>query len=138
MEELSIEEQLRIMQQQLKEISGIPLQIQSTIAMVTKTFQKFLPPQPVEPVVSVENEMNGDMDEEVEDETDFEVTMETLFDESCVLDVIPEREYESPFEDEMEVIVEETEEEIKMNEQLERERLLEIEKQQKVWFLWFI
>lgn len=133
MEELSIEDQLRIMQQQLKEISGIPLQIQSTIAMVTKTFQRFLPPQPVEPVV--ENEMDGGMDEEVEDETDFEVTMETLFDESCVLDVIPEREYESPFEDEMEVILEETEEEIKMNEQLERERLLEIEKQLKVWLL---
>lgn len=133
MEELSIEDQLRIMQQQLKEISGIPLQIQSTIAMVTKTFQRFLPSQPVEPVV--ENEMDGGMDEEVEDETDFEVTMETLFDESCVLDVIPEREYESPFEDEMEVILEETEEEIKMNEQLERERLLEIEKQLKVWLL---
>jgi hypothetical protein len=93
-QEASVQEQLREMQKKLKEISSIPFLIQSTINQVTLALENFCPPLPEEPEPELESEPEivEEVVEKVEleaEEIDFEITLESLFDESKIVEVIP-------------------------------------------------
>jgi hypothetical protein len=138
-DEPSVEEQLREMQKKLREISSIPFLIQSTIAQVTQALEKFCPPEPEpepepeQPEVAEEQlEEKVDLEETVEEEVvhdeDSELTLETLFDESLVLD-----DNMTTPDDSSAVIVEELTAELLEEERIRQEKLQKIAKLDRSW-----
>uniref|UniRef100_A0A182TLC3 Probable small nuclear ribonucleoprotein Sm D2 n=1 Tax=Anopheles melas TaxID=34690 RepID=A0A182TLC3_9DIPT len=150
---LAVEQQLRQMQQQLNEISVIPMQIQATLSFLTQTLSKFAPPevqrqlpealrattaQATEEMDGFVNgtESSGERDaaqddsvgDEAQDEEAYAITLESLFDESEVLETIPVRA------DEVEDDETTTEEpEISEEERSRIEKLERVIKLQKSW-----
>ncbi|XP_061505872.1 uncharacterized protein LOC1278763 isoform X4 [Anopheles gambiae] len=150
---LAVEQQLRQMQQQLNEISVIPMQIQATLSFLTQTLSKFAPPevqrqlpealrattaQATEEMDGFVNgtESSGERDaaqddsegDEANDEEAYAITLESLFDESEVLETIPARA------DEVEDDENTTEEpEISEEERSRIEKLERVIKLQKSW-----
>uniref|UniRef100_A0A182KEX9 PDZ domain-containing protein n=1 Tax=Anopheles christyi TaxID=43041 RepID=A0A182KEX9_9DIPT len=122
---LAVEQQLRQMQQQLNEISVIPMQIQATLSFLTQTLSKFAPPEVRRQLpealrattAQATEEMDGFVngtdspsweraeddggEGETREEEAYAITLDTLFDESDVLETIPPRveEDEDDYED---------------------------------------
>ncbi|EGK97338.1 AGAP003937-PD [Anopheles gambiae str. PEST] len=150
---LAVEQQLRQMQQQLNEISVIPMQIQATLSFLTQTLSKFAPPEVQRQLpealrattAQATEEMDGFVngtessgerdaaqdnseDDEAQDEEAYAITLESLFDESEVLETIPARA------DEVEDDETTTEEpEISEEERSRIEKLERVIKLQKSW-----
>lgn len=76
-----IDTQLRNMQKKLAAIANIPSVIQMAIEEVAKVLEKFVPPEP-------------EVVEPSDDESDYAVTVESLFDESEVMDVISQADWD--------------------------------------------
>ncbi|XP_053670843.1 uncharacterized protein LOC128721146 [Anopheles nili] len=140
------------MQQQLNEISVIPMQIQATLSFLTQTLTKFAPPElqqqlpealratsaqgqaqdvhgadiviHVEP--SGEEEPLGDDEQQEEDA----ITLKSLFDESVVLDTVPVRD-----EDDADAQSDEEDEEPEISEE-ERSRIEKVERIIKLQQTW--
>uniref|UniRef100_A0A182T1F2 Uncharacterized protein n=1 Tax=Anopheles maculatus TaxID=74869 RepID=A0A182T1F2_9DIPT len=148
----AVEQQLRQMQQQLNEISVIPMQIQATLSFLTQTLSKFAPPelqrQLPEALRATTKQAAEEMDEfvggtdpsqpdatvdgEVTEEEAYAITLESLFDESEVLDTIPAH---GDDEDDGQSQDEDTSEEPEISEE-ERSRIEKLEriiKLQKTW-----
>ncbi|XP_040151762.1 uncharacterized protein LOC120893753 isoform X3 [Anopheles arabiensis] len=150
---LAVEQQLRQMQQQLNEISVIPMQIQATLSFLTQTLSKFAPPEvqrqlpealrastakATEEMDGFVNgtESSGERDaaqddsegDEANDEEAYAITLETLFDESEVLETIPARTDEAEDDENSTEEPEISEEERSRIEKLER-----VIKLQKSW-----
>ncbi|XP_058117131.1 uncharacterized protein LOC131288872 [Anopheles ziemanni] len=150
---LAVEQQLRQMQQQLNEISVIPMQIQATLSFLTKTLSKFAPPElqmqlpealrttaneQVEEATKLEEcedtdeiDYGGDQMVDAEENDEYSITLESLFDESKVLPLVS-----TPEDDEAENQQEEDEDfepEISEEERSRIEKLERIIKLQKTW-----
>ncbi|XP_049301795.1 uncharacterized protein LOC125775229 [Anopheles funestus] len=149
---LAVEQQLRQMQQQLNEISVIPMQIQATLSFLTQTLSKFAPPevqrQLPEALRASTKQATDEMDEfvngteatptdttddgDVKEEEVYAITLESLFDESEVLETIPFRGDDDDGQSWEEM---DTPEEPEINEE-ERSRIEKLEriiKLQKTW-----
>uniref|UniRef100_A0A182M1F5 Probable small nuclear ribonucleoprotein Sm D2 n=1 Tax=Anopheles culicifacies TaxID=139723 RepID=A0A182M1F5_9DIPT len=146
---LAVEQQLRQMQQQLNEISVIPMQIQATLSFLTQTLSKFAPPELQQQLPEAlrattkqsSDELDGlehnaeptqtDVSEEGEamEENAYAITLESLFDESEVLETIPSRGED---DDGQETDTSE-EPEISEEERSRIEKLERIIKLQKTW-----
>ncbi|XP_035891197.1 uncharacterized protein LOC118502740 [Anopheles stephensi] len=141
------------MQQQLNEISVIPMQIQATLSFLTQTLSKFAPPelqrqlpealrastkQASEEIKEFvggadSTERDETVDGEVTEEETYTITLESLFDESEVLDTIPARGEDD--DDDGQSQDEDTPEEPEISEE-ERSRIEKLEriiKLQKTW-----
>lgn len=106
------------MQRKLLAIANIPLVIQNAIEEVARVLEKFVPPEP-------------EVEEPESDESDYALTVESLFDESEVLEFIASpSDYEEDEETEEEI---EPEVELSAEEKDRIERLKNIEKVQKCW-----
>ncbi|XP_049531875.1 uncharacterized protein LOC125949161 isoform X1 [Anopheles darlingi] len=148
----AVEQQLRQMQQQLNEISVIPMQIQATLSFLTKTLSKFAPPElqmqlpetlrdssspqnqqqhlveEAERHSTVQEDADAMDNSETADQQqqeEYAITLESLFDESVVLESIPM--------DAQEDEEEEYEPEISEEERLRIEKMERVIKLQKTW-----
>ncbi|ETN58252.1 hypothetical protein AND_010161 [Anopheles darlingi] len=148
----AVEQQLRQMQQQLNEISVIPMQIQATLSFLTKTLSKFAPPElqmqlpetlrdssspqnqqqhlveEAERHSTVQEDADAMDNSETADQQqqeEYAITLESLFDESVVLESIPI--------DAQEDEEEEYEPEISEEERLRIEKMERVIKLQKTW-----
>ncbi|XP_050071066.1 uncharacterized protein LOC126559014 [Anopheles maculipalpis] len=152
----AVEQQLRQMQQQLNEISVIPMQIQATLSFLTQTLSKFAPPElqqqlpealrvTTKQAAQEMDDFVGDKDStpqqdettdgEVPEQETYAITLETLFDESEVLDTIPARGEVDDDDDDGQTQDDETPEEPEISEE-ERSRIEKLEriiKLQKTW-----
>ena len=128
----SIEKQLEFMQKQLNEIKIIPMQIQTTLAFLTKALEQVAPALKLQcPIIP---NMNGKKEEPEEDESDFAIKIQDLFDESCVLDVVPKRDYELEEESEYETDEEDDLDQEYIEWEMERQRKMErLEKLERSW-----
>ncbi|XP_063699315.1 PDZ and LIM domain protein 5-like isoform X2 [Culicoides brevitarsis] len=113
-----IDTQLRNMQKKLAAISNIPSVIQMAIEEVAKVLEKFIPPEP-------------EVEEPSEDESDYAVTVESLFDESEVMDVISQADWDE--EEQIESAEEDAEPEISEEERQRIAKLQRVEKLEKSW-----
>uniref|UniRef100_A0A182QG64 Probable small nuclear ribonucleoprotein Sm D2 n=1 Tax=Anopheles farauti TaxID=69004 RepID=A0A182QG64_9DIPT len=153
---LAVEQQLRQMQQQLNEISVIPMQIQATLSFLTQTLSKFAPPelqkqlpeslrattqQATEAMEGFVNgtdvpqpDVNVEDDEEDREEDSYALTLQALFDESQVLDTIPSRDGDADFDHDQDGEDNESAEpELSEEERSRIEKLERIIKLQKSW-----
>lgn len=106
------------MQKKLAAIANIPSVIQMAIEEVAKVLEKFVPPEP-------------EVVEPSDDESDYAVTVESLFDESEVMDVISQADWD---EDEpVDSNDEEGEPEITEEEKQRIEKMQRVEKLEKCW-----
>uniref|UniRef100_A0A336LX79 CSON008447 protein n=1 Tax=Culicoides sonorensis TaxID=179676 RepID=A0A336LX79_CULSO len=112
-----IDTQLRNMQKKLQAIANIPTVIQMAIDEVAKVLEKFVPPEP-------------EIEEPSDDESDYAVTVESLFDESEVMDVISQADWD---EDEQVESEEEREPEISEEEKQRIEKMQRMKKLDKSW-----
>lgn len=117
-----IDRQLRNMQKKLQAIANIPLVIQSAIQEVARVLEKFVPPEP-------------QVEEPDSDESDYALTVESLFDESEIMETISQCDYDEDTEvedsDDQEVVVVVPVLSAEEKERLERAK--NIEKVQKAW-----
>lgn len=107
------------MQKKLLAIANIPLVIQHAIEEVARVLEKFVPPEP-------------EVEEPDSDESDYALTVESLFDESEVYETISQCEYTEEDTDE-DVEVSETIIELTAEEKERLERLRNIETVQRSW-----
>nr|XP_029729764.1 uncharacterized protein LOC109399962 [Aedes albopictus] len=144
-----VEEQLRQMQQQLNEISIIPMQIQATLSYLTKTLAKFAPPElqrelpvslrsssvretiPEESESMDEYEQDEDLEYYENDEEYLAPFLERLFDESEVLKEISPRELGDDVD--RRENGPDQEEEITEEERLKQEKFERVSKLEQSW-----
>ncbi|XP_062702405.1 PDZ and LIM domain protein 2-like isoform X2 [Aedes albopictus] len=144
-----VEEQLRQMQQQLNEISIIPMQIQATLSYLTKTLAKFAPPElqrelpvslrsssvretiPEESESMDEYEQDKDLEYYENDEEYLAPFLERLFDESEVLEEISPRELGDDVD--RRENGPDQEEEITEEERLKQEKFERVSKLEQSW-----
>ncbi|KXJ72939.1 hypothetical protein RP20_CCG016893 [Aedes albopictus] len=144
-----VEEQLRQMQQQLNEISIIPMQIQATLSYLTKTLAKFAPPElqrelpvslrsssvretiPEESESMDEYEQDEDLECYENDEEYLAPFLERLFDESEVLKEISPRELGDDVD--RRENGPDQEEEITEEERLKQEKFERVSKLEQSW-----
>lgn len=144
-----VEEQLRQMQQQLNEISIIPMQIQATLSYLTKTLAKFAPPElqrelpvslrsssvretiPEESESMDEYEQDEDLEYYENDEEYLAPYLERLFDESEVLKEISPRELGDDVD--RRENGPDQEEEITEEERLKQEKFERVSKLEQSW-----
>ncbi|XP_058055977.1 uncharacterized protein LOC131207383 [Anopheles bellator] len=140
------------MQQQLNEISVIPMQIHATLSFLTKTLSKFAPPElqmELPEALRSSTTLSNDevretndpinlqrLDEEDEStqndpDEEFAITLESLFDESEVLESLPARN--GVEDDNRSDQEEDTEPEMSEEERLRIEKLERVIKLQKSW-----
>ncbi|XP_050082665.1 uncharacterized protein LOC126569539 [Anopheles aquasalis] len=143
------------MQRQLNEISVIPMQIQATLSFLTKTLSQFAPPelqmqlpetlrdsgspqhQHQQQPSTEEAESHSETtlehtnaignSEPADQQEEYAITLESLFDESVVVETIP-TEKDGQEDDE-----EESEPEISEEERLRIEKMERVIKLQKTW-----